>query len=591
MDLALPAVDPSPPVLAAPSIDAPLPTTTADLDRAAGELAGNAHTFAGTPPREKAAVLRAVLPRLRDAAPELAAIACRMKGVDPAAPAAGEEWIFGPDAIIAHARLLAEALEDIAARGRPALPVSAMGKLSSGRLVAALAPRRWAERAALRGVSVEVLFAEGVEPEDAIAAQAASYRQGAPAHDGAAPGGGGVKLILGAGSATAPAPMDALHALFVEGTVALLKTSPLAAALGATLERAFAPIVERGWLRVVHGGDDAGAYLAGHAAVTSVHLTGSAASFDALVWGPPGADREARRAASDPALKKPVTAALGGVGPVMIVPSFYAKDELWYLARSVASAVAANAGCHCFAPRMLVLPSGWAQRALFFDLLFRAFSQIPPRRAFHPGAAARHALLTGGRADAIRVREGDDGTLPWTVVQNLDPRDALEPLFATDPFCPVISAVAVGSEDPVEFLAEAVRFCDARLAGTLAAEIVVHPADEDDPVIEAALERAIVDLRYGAVGINQWPGLLHAMAAPPWGGHPSTTLAAPGSGLGLGHNARMLGRVDKAILRGPLYRAVRPPWFHDKAGALRIGERLAAFHAAPGVRRLAGVIG
>jgi acyl-CoA reductase-like NAD-dependent aldehyde dehydrogenase len=583
MDLALPAVDPSPPVPAAPVIDAPAPTATIDLDRAAAELAGSAHAFATTAAREKAALLRAVLPRLRDAAPELAAIACRMKGIDPAAPAAGEEWIFGPDAIIAYARLLAEALEDIAARGRPSLPVHAMGKLAGGRLVAAIAPRRWAERAAARGVSAEVLFAEGVEPEHAIAAQAASYRQGAP--------GGGVKLILGAGSATAPAPMDALHALFVEGNVALLKTSPRAAALGAALERAFAPLVERGWLRVVHGGDDAGAYLAGHAAVTSVHLTGSAATFDTLVWGPPGADREARRAASDPALKKPVTAALGGVGPVMIVPSFYAKDELWYLARSVASAVAANAGCHCFAPRMLVLPSGWAQRALFFDLLFRAFSQIPPRPAFHPGAAARHALLTADRKDAIRVREGSDGTLPWTIVPRLDPSDAHEPLFATDPFCPVISAVAVGSEDPVEFLAEAVRFCDARLAGTLAAELVVHPADEDDPVIEAALERALVDLRYGAVGINQWPGLLHAMAAPPWGSHPSTTLAAPGSGLGLGHNARMLGRVDKAIVRGPLYRAVRPAWFYDKVGARRLGERLAAFHAAPGVRRLAGLVG
>jgi acyl-CoA reductase-like NAD-dependent aldehyde dehydrogenase len=580
MDLALPVVDPAPP---APSIDVPLPTATADLDRAAAALAESAPSFASTPVRAKAAVLREVLPRLRDAAPEIAAIACRAKGVDPAAPAAAEAWIFGPDAVIAYVRLLAEALEDIAARGRPRLPASAMGKLGRGRPGASIAPRTWAERAAMRGASTEVLFAEGVQPEDAIAGQAAFYRQTSPS--------GGVTLILGAGSASALAPMDALHALFVEGQVALLKTSPLAAALGPVLERAFSPLVERGWLRVVHGGDDAGAYLAGHSAVTSVHLTGSRATFDTLVWGPPGPEREARRAASDPTLKKPLTAALGGVNPLMIVPSFYAKDELWYLARSVASAVAANAGCHCFAPRMLVLPSGWAQRALFLDTLLLAFSQIPPRQAFHPGAAARHALLTGDRPGAVRVGEGPAGSLPWTIVPNLDPRDDHEPLFSTDPFCPVISTVAVGSEDPVEFLVEATRFCNTRLSGTLAAEIVVHPADGDDPVIEEALEHAIVDLRYGAVGINQWPGLLHAMAAPPWGGYPGTTLAAPGSGIGVGHNARMLGRVDKAILRGPLYRAVRPPWFYDKARGRRIGERLAAFHAAPGVRRLVGVVG
>ena len=82
------------------------------------------------------------------------------------------------------------------------------------------------------------------------------------------------------------------------------------------------------------------------------------------------------------------------------------------------------------------------------------------------------------------------------------------------------------------------------------------------------------------------------MAGPPWGGYPRHhPPPRPGAGIGIGHNARMLGRVDKAILRGPLYRAVKPAWFYDKAGARRIGERLAAFHAAPGVRRLAGLIG
>ena len=176
------------------------PPRRLSLDRAAAALAEAAPSFAGAPAREKAAALRDVLPRLLGAAPEIAAIACATKGVDPAAPAAAEEWIFGPDAVIAYVRLLAEALEDIARRGRPTLPVSAMGRLRGGRLVAEIAPRRWSERKAARGTSTEVLFAEGVQPEDAIAAQASFYRQSAPV--------GGVELVLGAGSATAPAPMD-----------------------------------------------------------------------------------------------------------------------------------------------------------------------------------------------------------------------------------------------------------------------------------------------------------------------------------------------------------------------------------------------
>jgi hypothetical protein len=41
----------------------------------------------------------------------------------------------------------------------------------------------------------------------------------------------------------------------------------------------------RGWLRFIYGGADVGGYLARHRKVDSVHMTGSAATYDAIVWG------------------------------------------------------------------------------------------------------------------------------------------------------------------------------------------------------------------------------------------------------------------------------------------------------------------
>ncbi len=54
---------------------------------------------------------------------------------------------------------------------------------------------------------------------------------------------------------------------------------------GGRCRRAFAPLVEAGFFEVVYGGVDVGAFLTHHDTIESIHLTGSAATFDAVVWG------------------------------------------------------------------------------------------------------------------------------------------------------------------------------------------------------------------------------------------------------------------------------------------------------------------
>ena len=63
-----------------------------------------------------------------------------------------------------------------------------------------------------------------------------------------------------------------------------------------------------------------GAYLTTHPMVDAIHVTGSHATHEAIVWGPPGPEREARKARHDPVIKKPVTSELGNVSPAVVVP-------------------------------------------------------------------------------------------------------------------------------------------------------------------------------------------------------------------------------------------------------------------------------
>src|SRR4051812_34164081 len=94
-------------------------TPNARLDEALGVLKERARRFARMPPLERAALLRATLPRIVDAAPDWALAGARPKGLSPDRPAAGEEWLGGPMTTVRNARLLAEGIERIAVAGKP----------------------------------------------------------------------------------------------------------------------------------------------------------------------------------------------------------------------------------------------------------------------------------------------------------------------------------------------------------------------------------------------------------------------------------------------------------------------------------------
>jgi acyl-CoA reductase-like NAD-dependent aldehyde dehydrogenase len=490
-----------------------------------------------------------------------------------------EEWIVGPLPTVRLCRLLGDSLEQIHRDGRPQLGTGGRIRLD-GRVEIDGFPHGALDRIGFRGFRGSVMLAEGIDRAAARQRQAGFYHQRDPD--------GGVSLVLGAGNVSSIPAMDVLSKMFVEGWVCLLKMNPVNEWAGPILDRALAPLVSAGYLRIVYGGGTVGGYLVEHPDVDDVHITGSDHTHDRIVWGPPGPDHDRRRAVGQPRLPKPISSELGNISPVIIMPVDYRDDQLAFMAANLATMVSNNASFNCNAAKMVITARQWPQHDALWGLVARRLAATPARAAYYPGAFDRYQRLTAGRDLLIPGRSGD-GELPWTIIRGLD-AGRPDPLFTTEPFCGLVSDLVLPARDPIEFLSTATRFCNDTLWGTLNAALMVAPEAERDGTVLAAIDRAVADLRYGTVAINHWPALGYGVGTLPWGGHPSSTLRNIGSGLGWVHNSFMLEGIEKVVVRGPLVVRPQPLWFAGNPKAVAVARRMTEHESAPSWRTVASVV-
>ncbi|MBW9094902.1 aldehyde dehydrogenase [Microbacterium jejuense] len=501
----------------------------ADIDR----LEAGSRVWAALTLDQRARLLGRVRDAVGAVAQEWADAATLSKGLEPGHALSGEEWLGGPYAIIGLLDALRETLEALA-RGKSPLDGVKLDEAPGGRLRAHTFPLNGTERFLLSGFTGEVWFEPGVTAAEAR--REAGLGQLRPTEPG------GVGLVLGAGNVTSIPVADVLYELFAHNRVALLKVNPTQDALVPVFERALAPLIEPGFVRIVRGGAATGAYLTSHPRLVHVHITGSAATFDAIVWGAStgsateGGDRTA------PKLKVPITAELGGVSPIIVVPGQWSAADLKYQAEHVATMRLVNAGHNCIAGQVVIVSADWPQRAEFLHRLHEAYAAAPERPVWYPRSDERLGAAASSYPDAVwcadhtraivEVKDGDDPA----------------PVETTEYFAPILGVVEVGGTGQ-EFLDAAVAHANDRLTGTLGANVLI------DPVTEAALgegfERAIADLRYGDIAINTWTAFNFLTARLTWGGFPGATLADVSSGIGVVHNALLLDRVERSVARGP----------------------------------------
>lgn len=548
-------------------------TPERELEQAAQRLRENAQKFVDLPIGARIALLEDVMDRLVGEARHWVVSGCKAKGIDPDRPIAGEEWLAGPLPTMRNARLLVASLRAIAASGRPTLGTGTRMR-PDGRLEVQVAPTSLIDRALFTGFAVHCLMEPGMDAARAAERQAPFYR--------AASGRGRVCLVLGAGNVSSIPPMDVFHRLFNEGAVCILKMNPVNEWLGPHLEKVLEPLIRPGYLAIVYGGAEAGTYLVNHPAIDEIHITGSDRTHDLIVWGKASAESAERRRNGKPLLAKRITSELGNISPVAIVPGEYTARELSFQAKNVASMVANNGSFNCNAGKMLITSKAWKQRATFIDLVRKELGSIPVREAYYPGAKERYQQLLEGRAGVETFGTASGKTLAWALATGLDPGKSDDPAFRLEPFCGLMYEMGLDAADPAEFLGAATRFMNDQLWGTLNAALVIDPRTERKSHVATALDRAILELRYGTVAINHWPALSYGLASPPWGGHPSATLGDIQSGLGWVHNTYMLEGVEKVVLRGPIALWPKPLWFHDNRACRSIGAKITLLERRPG---------
>ena len=555
------------------------PSSRREMDAAVGELRQSSRIWAEIPAADKADLLARLLVDLHGVADPWAEAAAHNKGVGTDTAAGGEEWISVAFLLRAVATLQAS-LREIAGGKAPRIP-GRIRPCSDRQLGVGVFPGSLEDRLFFPGMSTEIWTEPGVTRREILAGQAGLYREAAPV--------GKVAFVLGAGNVTTLGPCDVLDKLFCDGAVVIYKPHPVLDYLTPWLERAFAALIERGFLRIVRGGAEEGDYLACHEGVDELHLTGSHRTYDAIVFGT-GPEGERRRRAGERRVSKRFTCELGNVSPVIVVPGPWTEADLAYQAEHLAGMLTVNAGFNCLTTRLIIQHAGWGHRDRLLEGIRRVFGRTPTRPAFYPGAREIHRRFVEAHPEAERIGEARDGCLPWTLIAGVDPGDKRDICFTTEGFCSLFAETELEAADVAEFLDRAVSFANEVLWGSLTATILVHPRSRRQPEVAAAVERAIRDLRYGTVGVNLWGVLNYLTMTGSWGAYPGHPVTDIQSGHGWVHNYLMIPRVQKTVIRGPFRQWPSPLVFPSHRTLAEMGRRLVDFEASPSLWRLPGLV-
>ena len=545
-------------------------THAVELDQSVAKLSGGASSLQDMSIDQRLDLIAGCVHGVGEAAGDWVEAACEAKKIAATSPVRTEEILAGPIATVRFLRLLEQSLRDVRAAGAPRLAGPVRRRHGQCR-VPVFPTRQLYDSLLFRPMTAETWLDPQVDPS-AVCAESVSRLGGQHSP-------GKVIVVLGAGNVSSIPATDALTKILIENRAVALKMNPVNEYLSPFFETAFKPLVDANLLRLARGGVETGQHLIAHESTCGVHITGSIDSHDNIVWGV-DAQREQRRRDNLPVLQKSITSELGNVSPWAIVPGKYSQSELRSQAQTIASSITNNVSFNCIATKLIITCRRWPQRQEFLALVDEALSTTPPRYAYYPGAADRFERFSGSQPE-------DPERLPWTLLRDMDPITSPH-LLREESFTCVCAEMALDADSEVDFLYQAAESMNEQVWGTLAASFTLTRAGQRKHAAE--LDQCLRRLRYGTIGINQWPAVAFALMSPPWGGHPSSDLRDAQSGIGFVHNTYLLDRPEKTILRAPLTLSPKPIWLPSHRHPERVAWNLLNLYLRPSPLKLPRLI-
>ncbi len=557
-----------------------------EIDQCLDRLHASAEGWAQSSVESRTKILQRIVGLTGEVAKDWANAANKAKMIPAGSSLEGEEWISGPFALMDACNHLTETLRDMGGKRH----VKKLGKrtLQNGNLAVKVLPTSLYDYLLFSGVRAEVWMQDGVSADNLGSNTASAYD--IPEKDRK----GQIALVLGAGNIAAITPLDVLNKTIGEHKVVILKLNPVNDYLEPFITKALSPLIESGALEIVKGGADVGAYLCENSLVTDIHITGSVATHDAIVWGT-GAEAEKNRKSAAPKLKKTITSELGAVCPTIVVPGPWSQADLRFQAEEVATQKLHNSGFNCIACQVLIMPEDWDMGDKFVAEIEKTIAKAPRRGLYYPGAADRQQAFEKSTPNAKRIARGSENVIMAQF--GIPEKSAIE---TTEVFAPALSVTHVGGSDAANYLQTAIEYANDRLYGTLGANILIHPATIR-AIGKKQFEALVCRLKYGAIGINTWTGLGFLTTRTTWGAFPGHTLDDIQSGLGVVHNTMMFDKAERSVvtkafrpfprgvLSGSLALLPRPPWFVTNRRGRQLGIALTRFQQKPSLLKIPGI--
>ena len=557
--------------------DIPRPPSADALDDALHHLNAQKHVWARTGLAARIAMLRQMKETMMPQARAWALTAAEKKGIPANSPLVGEEWLAGPYACQSALNLYIETLG--AQPGKAYVRTLPQRILPGGQLAVKVFPHNLTENLLAGGVSAEVWMQPGVNGTNLASHTAGAYA------DADASRSGKVSLVLGAGNVAAIAPLDVLYKLLVEHEVCIVKLNPVNDYLLPFFSAMLQPAINLGIVHLCKGAADVGVYLGNHPLVETIHITGSEAVHDAIVWGT-GDEARRRKAAHAPLNTRSIHSELGAITPTIVVPGPWSEADLQFQAESLVTQKLQNCGFNCAASQVVLQSADWALAARFEQLVKQVMAQAPQRAPYYPGASQRVAGVLQRYPQAERLTA--QGALCERVFLPLDAKPADRHFLDHEVFGAALARVALPGAEPRQFLHDAIAYANTELRGTLSANIIIHPRTLK--ALGADFDQFLLDLKYGAIGVNVWAAYSFLLGTATWGAFPGHTLEDVQSGRGVVHNAFMFDKPERTVVRGPFRAFPKPPWFVTHRKAHLLGPKLTDIEYRPSLLKLPGIL-